>query len=362
MSKDYYKILGVNEDATIEQIKQAFHNLAFKYHPDRPSGDEKKFKEINEAFQTLSNSDKRQQYDNMRKFGSGGAGGNNFNWGNVNFGNASDFSSFSGFDSIFDSFFNSSFGQRSNTRKSNPNEDIEIQVEISLKESFVGVKKEIKYQHIVLCDKCNGKGYPADAKLNTCKNCNGKGFVERKRNIPLFGTISEKVVCQECNGEGKIPDKKCNHCKGKGYIQETKKETINIPVGIRNGDVLELKGYGNTKSNKYPEGNLYVQVLVKKDKNFWREGDDLYFNLHINFPEAALGTKKEIQNIDDKKLVVDIPKGIENNTVLKIRNKGFKKLNQNYFGDLMLTIKIDTPQKLSKTTEELFKKLKQEFE
>jgi len=358
-SKDYYKILGVSENATNEEIKQAFHNLAFKCHPDRPGGDEKRFKEINEAYQTLANQNSKQQYDNMRKFGAGGGfGGNGFNWTDSGFGNASDFS---GFNDIFGSFFNSSFSQQQSRHNTNPNEDLEIKINISLKESFTNCKKEIRYQRSVLCDTCNGKGYPDGTKLKTCKACNGNGYVEQRRNIPLFGTISEKVVCRECSGEGNIPEKKCNACNAKGYMTETKTETIDIPAGIRNGDVLELKNYGDIKSKKFKAGNLYIRVLVKEDKSFWREGDDLLTNIHINFAEAALGIKKEIQNIDDKKLVIDIPKGIENNTMLKLKSKGFKKLNQNTFGDLLIIIKIDTPKKLTRVAEELFKRLKEEL-
>jgi molecular chaperone DnaJ len=132
----------------------------------------------------------------------------------------------------------------------------------------LGVKKEIKYQHSVLCSNCNGVGYPSDSKLKTCKHCNGKGYVEHRRSIPLFGTINEQVVCTECNGEGKIPEKKCEHCNAAGYVTQTKTETIEIPSGIRNGDVLELKNYGNIKNKKYKAGNLYIRVLVKEDKEF----------------------------------------------------------------------------------------------
>lgn len=358
-SKDYYKILGLNENATNEEIKQAFHNLAFKCHPDRPGGDEKRFKEINEAYQTLSNPNKKQQYDNMRKFGSNGFDG--FNWSDASYGNASDFSSFSGFNDIFGSFFNSSFSQQPNRGNSNPNEDLEIKILISLKESFIGAKKEIKYQRSVLCDSCNGKGYPDNAQLKTCKTCNGKGFVEQRRSIPLFGVISEKVVCHECNGEGNIPDKKCNACNAKGFVTEVKTETIDIPAGIRNGDVLELKNYGDQKSKKFKAGNLYIKVLVKEDSKFWREGDNLFVNAHINVAEATLGVKKGIQNINEKEIIIDIPKGIDNGTILKVKGKGFKKLNQNSFGDLLVIVKIDTPKKLSKHAEELFKKLKEEL-
>ncbi len=360
-SKDYYKILGVSENATTEQIKQAFHNLAFKYHPDRPGGDEKRFKEINEAYQTLSNTQAKSQYDNMRKFGTSGGFGNGFDWNNANFGNASDFSSFSGFDDIFGSFFNQSFSRNQSKRSQNPNSDVEVKIDITFKESFLGIRKDIKYQRIVLCDKCDGNGYPSDAKLKTCKTCNGHGYTTRKRNIPLFGTISEQIVCNDCNGEGKIADKKCSACNAKGFKNETKIESINIPSGIRNGDVLELKNYGDSRSKKYKAGDLYIHVYIKADKEFWREGDNLCTMLEINFAEAALGVKKEIKNIDDKILILEIPKGIEHNTILKINNKGFKHLNQNIYGDLLVTIKIKTPKKLSKNAEELFRKLKEEL-
>ena len=361
--KDYYKSLGVSESASTEEIKQAFHNLAFKYHPDRPGGDEKRFKEINEAYQTLANSESRSQYDSMRKFGNSntgfGNGASGFNWNNANFNNASDFGGFSGFNDIFESFFGQSFNQQS--RSQNNNDDIEISVSISLKESFIGISKEIKYNRSNICKTCNGSGYPADAKLKTCKTCNGSGHVERRHSIPLFGTINEKVVCPDCKGVGKLADKKCSDCRGSGFVSETVIKNIEIPSGIKNGDVLELKNFGNNQDKKYRAGNLYIKVMVKSDAVFWREGDNLRTNLDINFAEAALGVKKEIKNLDDKTLVVDIEKGIGSDTVLKIRHKGFKSLNQNSIGDLLVGIKIVTPKKLSKTAEELFKKLEKEL-
>lgn len=273
-SKDYYKILGVDENASIDQIKQAFHNLAFKHHPDRPNGDEKRFKEINEAYQTLSNQSAKQQYDTMRKFGGGSFNNNRasgFNWTDANFGNTADFSSFAGFNDIndiFGSFFNQSYSSKSNRKSQNSNSNIEVQIDISFKESFLGVKKDIKYQRTVLCDNCNGNGYPADAKLKTCKNCNGQGYIIKKRHIPLFGTINEQTICNDCSGSGKIADKKCSHCDSQGYINETKTETINIPMGIRDGDILEITGRGNVKNKKYKSGNLYVHVRVKEDQNY----------------------------------------------------------------------------------------------
>jgi molecular chaperone DnaJ len=359
--KDYYKSLGVAESASTEEIKQAFHNLAFKYHPDRPGGDEKRFKEINEAYQTLSNSDLRSQYDNMRKFGgsSGGFNGaSNFNWNNANF-SGGDFGGFSGFNDIFESFFGQGFNSRNQEQPQN--EDIEIKINISLKESFSGITKEIKYNRFNTCSSCDGKGYPANANVKTCKNCNGKGYVERKRNVPLFGTISEKVVCSDCKGEGTIPDKKCSSCSGSKYINETVSKSIEIPAGIRNGDVLELKNFGHNQNKKYRSGNLYIKVLVQESKDFWREGDNLRKVIQINFAEAALGIKKEVESLDGKILIVDIPNGIESDSVLKIRHKGFKSLHSNTFGDLLLSVKIITPKKLSKVAQDLFKKLENEL-
>lgn len=366
-SKDYYQILGVKDTASLDEIKQAFHNLAFKYHPDRPSGDEKRFKEINEAYQTLANQSTKQQYDTMRKFGGGGfnnRGSGGFNWTDANFGNTADFSSFGGFNDIndiFGSFFNQSYNTQSNRKSKNDNSNIEIQVDISFQESFLGVKKDIKYQRTVLCDHCQGNGYPVDAKLKTCKNCNGQGFTIKKRHIPLFGTINEQTICNDCSGTGKIADKKCNHCNSQGYITGTKLETINVPMGIRDGDILEITGSGNIKNKKSKSGNLYVHVRVKSDSTYWREGDNLRNQIDINFAEAALGTKKEIKHIDGKILTIDIPKGIITNTTLKIKGKGFKRLNQNTAGDLLIIVNIATPQKLSKQAEELFKKLKAEL-
>ncbi len=360
--KDYYKSLGVSESASNEEIKQAFHNLAFKYHPDRPGGDEKRFKEINEAYQTLSNPESRSQYDNMRKFGGSNtdfSGASSFNWNNTSFGGG--FDGFSGFNDIFESFFGQSYGQQRHSQERNPNEDLEIRIDISLKDSYLGIAKDISFKRFNLCSVCNGSGHPKDANIKTCKTCSGKGYINKRRTVPLFGTISEQVVCSDCKGEGLISDKKCSSCNASGYITETVNKKIEIPLGIKNGDVLELKNYGHHQDKKYSAGNLYIKVGVKTDKDFYREGDNLRCNLDINFVEAALGAKKEIKNLDDKILVVDIPKGISSDTVLKIKNKGFKSLHQNSVGDLLINVKIQTPKKLSKTAQELFKKLEKEL-
>lgn len=362
-AKDYYKILGVNENASDKEIKQAFHNLAFKYHPDRPGGDEKKFKEINEAFQVIGTKEKRDQYDNMKKYGFNqgsfpGGNASGFNWSQADFGG---FDGFGDINDIFGSFFNQSFSSKQNNIRRSQNQDIETLINVSLKESYVGVKKNIKYDRVVFCEHCEGKGYEKDSPLKTCNDCKGSGTIEKKRQVPFFGYVVEKQVCEKCDGEGKIADKKCKHCNAKKHITQVQNQTIDIPLGIRNNDVLEVTGLGNHQSKTKRPGNLYIRVSVSQNDDFWREGDNLCTMMSINFSEAALGVKKEIKNIDDKNIVVEIPRGVDNNAVLKIKNKGFKKVNQNGFGDMLILLKVKTPKKLSKKAEELFDQLRKEL-
>lgn len=358
-NKDYYKILGVSENASDSEIKQAFHNLAFKHHPDRPGGDEKQFKEINEAYQTLSNKESKAQYDNMRKFGSSNyAGGfnnqgfyNNFNYEDLN-----NMSGGFGFNDIFESFFNQSYNQNQQ-RENKSNEDIELLIKISLKESFLGTKKPIRFNRAIICDKCSGLGYEKHIKIKTCSDCKGNGYIEKVRTIPMLGKIAQKVVCSTCEGKGKIPEEYCHKCHGEGWVNFEENKNIEIPMGIRNGDVLEIKNLGNQKNSKYMSGSLYVKVSVLLDDKFERQGDDLITNLNIKFTKATLGGKEEIKNINDQILILDITRGIESNTILKIKGKGFKRINHSGFGDLLIKIFIPTPKHLNKETEELVKKL-----
>lgn len=360
-SKDYYKILGVNENASDKEIKQAFHSLAFKYHPDRPNGDEKKFKEINEAYQVLGNKNSRDQYDHMKKYG---FSGNNFNSSGFNWTNfdSQDFGGFGDLGDIFGSFFNQSFNSKAKQKNYNLNQDISITLNISLAESYTGIRKNIVFEREVYCEYCNGLGHEKESSFKTCDNCKGKGIVEKKKQVPFFGTIMEKEYCNQCDGKGKIPTKKCQKCKGQKYILETKNELIDIPMGIRNFDTLEVRGFGNYQIKSKTPGSLYIKTIIKKDEDFWREGDNLCFLLSINFIDAILGCKKEIKNIDNKKLIIEIPKGVDHGAILKIRNKGFKKINQNGFGDLLITIKIKMPKKLSKKAENILEQLKRELE
>lgn len=361
--KDYYKILGISENASEEEIKRAFHKLAYQYHPDRPSGDEQKFKEINEAYQVLSNPKQREQYDMMRKVGASQRPGFGYeNYSNYGYGGEDfDFSGFShinGFDfsDLFSDFF------RGTTPKTsvNLNSNIEIQVEISLEEVNRGAKKTLYYKRYKKCDECNGLGYKKGTKLRTCPQCRGKGSVSQTRSF-IFGAFSEIVTCSQCEGRGNIPEKKCHQCHGTGSVLADESIEVDIPSGVKSGDVIKMEGLGHQKNPKEKAGDLLARISVLPHPVFTRKGDDLYMTLEINFIEAILGTKKEIKDINGKDLIVNIPPRVDSGTVLKVRSKGIKHFNKAGQGDLYITLLIKTPKNITSRGAELLKELQKEM-
>lgn len=361
MSKDYYSILGVEKGASKEEIKKAFYKLAHKYHPDKKEGDEKKFKEVNEAYQTLSDDGKRAQYDqfgsnyaNMGGFGGGqGAGG---------FGGFEgfDFSGFQGgfgqggmeFDlnDIFSDFFGG--GGRAQKKRGR---DISTEIEITFAESIFGVKKKVYLTKVSACKTCSGKGAKPGTKMDTCKTCHGKGKVaEAKRTI--LGTIQSTRVCDNCLGKGEIPKDPCDTCKGKGVHKGEEEINISVPEGVNNGDTLRMSGAGEAVSGG-AAGDLYIKLRVKPHPTLKREGNDLYTTLDIKLTEALLGSKRTIETLDGT-LEVSIPEGLAVGEILRIKGKGVPYAGRR--GDLMIRLSIKMPNKLSKKERELVEKLKEE--
>jgi len=367
MEKDYYEILGVSKDASPEEIKRAFNKLAFKYHPDRPTGDEKKFKEINEAYQVLSNPVSRRQYDQFgAQFAGAAASGINwrdftdFDWQTSPFGNF-DFSDF-GFGDIFNQFFRQSRSSKTSKKSATGRRgrDQEILLEINLEDAAFGAKKEINYRTYVKCQHCQGKGYEPNSGFKTCPRCGGEGVIRDVRRT-FFGEFTQITDCRMCNGRGKIPEKNCKVCNGAGRLSENKKIILEIPVGIRDGEIIRLRGEGEAGEGGGLSGDLLARIRIKPHKYFRREGDDLYYDLNIKFTEAALGAEKELTLLDGKKVILKIPAGINSGTVLKLKNKGIKHFNQSGQGDLYVTVKVETPQKLSKHARQLLEQLDEEI-
>lgn len=365
MEKDYYKILGVDRNASQEEIKKAYRKLAHKYHPDKQGGDEQKFKEINEAYQVLSDENKRKQYDQFGRVFEGanaqGPWGFDFAQGfgsGVNF----DFSTFD-FDEDLGDFFSSIFGgfNPRKRKKVQYGSDIKLVIEISLEEAAKGLKKEVEYQTFIKCEHCKGLGYEPGSGFKTCPTCNGKGEIKEVKQS-FFGSFSRIKVCPECLGEGKIAEKACPVCHGHGRVKGMKKVVLNIEPGINNGQIIRVTGGGEDGEKNGPAGDLYVEVQIRQHPFFKREGADLIYEVTIPVIDAILGKEIEVPTIYGKKLLVKIPAGIEHGKVLRVRNKGLPYFGRHGYGDLLIRVKIKMPKKVSTKARKLLDELKGELE
>ncbi|MFA6520236.1 MAG: molecular chaperone DnaJ [Candidatus Paceibacterota bacterium] len=361
MSKDYYETLGVNKGASKEEIKKAFYKLAHKYHPDKKDGNEAKFKEVNEAYQVLSDDSKRSKYD---QFGSGFENmGGGHSHGGAGF-EGFDFSNFAGgfqngnmeFDlnDIFSDFFGGGMGGgRAQARRGR---DISTEIQISFSDSIFGLTRKILITKTSECQTCNGSGAKVGSKMETCKHCNGQGKIhEQKRTI--FGNIANTKICEVCLGAGKVPHELCEKCKGKGVLRREEEISIIIPAGIRDGEMVRMTGYGEAIS-KGTSGDLYIKINVAPHPVFKREGNDLVMNLNLNLSDALLGTKYPIETLDGE-IEVTIPEGVSINEILRVRGKGVP-IGKNKRGDLLIKLNIKLPKKLSRKSREIIEELKKE--
>ncbi|HOJ37682.1 MAG TPA: molecular chaperone DnaJ [Ignavibacteriales bacterium] len=355
--KDYYEVLGVSKTATQDEIKKAYRKLALQYHPDRnPSKEaEEKFKEITEAYEVLSDPEKRAKYD---KFGHSGmrAGQDFHTYSNMDeiFGNFSDiFESFFGGGSIFDNFGTSS---RSRRRSSGiPGTDIRIDIDLTLEEIATGTTKKVKLKKLVKCDSCNGTGAKQGTSTKTCPVCNGSGEVRKVQNS-FFGRVVNIQPCSNCNGEGTVVDQPCTKCKGDGRILSEDSIKVNIPAGVQEGQYLTLRGQGNSGARGGKDGDIIVVIHEKKHPIFTREGDDIIYELYLSYPEFVLGTEVDVPTLTGK-AKLKIEKGLEPGKILKLKDKGIKHLNQAGSGDLKIKLNVIIPQKITAEEEELLKKL-----
>ena len=354
--KDYYKILGVSPNASNEEIRKAYYKLAHKYHPDK-GGSEEKFKEINEAYQVLSDKEKRAQYDKFgRVFGSGGQGSGNkgfdFNWGfGGNSGNFTGFANgFPDLESMMEEIFG--FGRKEKRRDLRKGEDIEIAIEIPLRETLKTTKRKIVLRKEVVCPRCQGSGGEPGTKVKVCPFCGGKGEVQQIKKT-IFGTFTKYVVCPKCKGEGYIPEKPCNVCHGEGRIKGEEEIEITIPAGIDSGQVLRFAGKGNAGRRGGESGDLYVKVFVKKDNTFQRKGDDLYITLPISISEAVLGGKVEVPTLEGKSIVLKVPARTESGKVFRLSGKGIPHFSGYGRGNLYVKLVIELPRRLTKKQKEL---------
>jgi len=356
--KDYYKILGISKKASPSAIKKAYYGLAQKHHPDK-GGDEKKFKEINEAYQILSNKKKRNQYDNFgRTFDGMNQGGFNTQW---NWGGGFDANT-QGFDlgdilgEIFGGMGSNSFNQKKDFRRG---KDLELKIDLSLEDILKEKEKEIVLEKMITCPRCNGVGGEPGTKVKECFSCRGTGKVQRVRRT-ILGTFTETVICPECDGEGYKPEKSCNVCKGKGRIRGKEKIKIVIPAGVDTNQAIKIKGKGDAGIKGGENGDLYVIFFVKKHSTFERKGDDLYFSKEISFSQAVLGDEIEIKILGGDKILLEIPKGTESGKILRVSQKGVPHFGSHGKGSLFIEFSIKTPQKLNRKQKELLEKLKEE--
>jgi molecular chaperone DnaJ len=356
--KDYYKIFGVDKNASPDEIKRAYRRLAQQYHPDK-GGDPEKFKEINEAYQILSDPQKRSQYDQYgQTFEQAQAGG-----GVHGFEGFRDFSSFAeafnfgqnsdsvGFEDIFEGIFGGGRQGASRQRRSQRGGDIGVDIEITLEQAYHGIEREIDLYKGVICSHCKGSGAEPGSKIKECQICHGRGQVEERRGGGFF-TFSQIRTCSACGGSGKKPEYVCSQCGGDGRVKENKILRVKIPPGIQSGQIISLAGQGEAASFGGSPGDLYVTVHVKPDPRFAREGDNLIYEMEVGFTQAVLGDKIEIPTFAGW-LKLKIPEGIESGTVIRLDGKGMPRLQRRGFGDMMVRVKIKTPKHISRKAKEL---------
>jgi DnaJ-class molecular chaperone with C-terminal Zn finger domain len=355
--KDYYKILGVSPNASPEEIREAYYRLAHKYHPDK-GGDPEKFKEINEAYQVLSDKEKRAQYDKYgRVFEEApkGAPGFDFEW----FWGTQDFD-FEDLEDLLGEFFGfGPFSSRQRKKDLRRGNDIQIALEIDLETAYSGDKTEIELEKFIKCQRCGGSGAEPGTKLKECPICRGTGQVQEIKRT-FFGTFTRWTVCPQCRGEGYVPEVPCNVCRGEGRIKGKEKILVEIPAGIDNNQVLEFPEKGDAGRRGGKPGNLYIKIFIKPHPSFKRKGDDLYLNLPINFSLAVLGGETEFYHLDGKKIKVKIPPGSESGKLIKLSGMGMPHFGGRGKGDLYLQLKVKIPRKLTKRQRELIEKLKEE--
>lgn len=339
--KNYYEILGVDKNATPEEIKSAYRKLAKQYHPDVNKSPDatQKFKDINEAYEVLSDTTKRNNYD---QFGSAsgtnagdffrGSGFGNFGGGN-----------FSGFEDIFNIFSN--FGGTTQSRQI-PGEDIVVKVVLSFSEAAFGVTKDINISRYEECTACNGTGAKNGTSVETCPDCKGTGKVKFMQDT-IFGRVVNTTTCKRCGGTGKIIKDKCDVCNGKGYKKVNKTIKVNIPAGIDDDQVITMRGQGNASTSGGPAGDLQIEITVKPHEMLQRDKTNLYLDVYIPFTTAYLGGKVEIPTLKGM-YELTIPPLTQPNTIMRLKNKGIKALNKDSYGDLIVTVKVEMPRQTTK--------------
>lgn len=368
--RDYYDVLGVSKDASADEIKKAYRKLAVKYHPDRNPDDkaaEEKFKEAAEAYDVLSDAEKRAKYDrfghNMDAAGFGGAGGGAYGAGGMSMDDI-----FANFGDIFGdifggggrgNYYSSGFGghQQAAPRKHvNKGTDLRITVKVTLKDIMNGVEKKLKIPRLVACSHCKGTGAKDGTAFKTCQRCGGSGYVQSVQQT-MFGPQQTTHVCPECNGEGKVITESCSYCNGTGVEKKEEIVSFKIPAGVEDGMVLTLRGQGNAPRHGGVNGDLLIVIQEEKDSELIRDGIDLIYNLMLDFPTAALGGSAEVPTVDARARL-KIAAGTQPGKVLRLRGKGLPKMNSTVKGDLLVNVMVYVPENLTDSEKSMIESLK----
>ena len=349
--RDYYDVLGVSRNASADEIKSAYRKLAKKYHPDLNKAPDaaEKFKEVNEAYEVLSDPEKRSRYDQFGHAGvdpnyGGGAGAGAGGFGG--FGDMGDI-----FDSIFSGFgFGSGGGRAANPNAPRRGADIRANLTIDFMESCTGKKVKIKYARNEPCPDCNGTGAAAGTSPKTCPDCHGTGTVRISQRTP-FGNISQTAICSRCGGKGRVVDTPCRTCSGQGMVKKTVERDIDIPAGIDDGQTLRVAGEGHRGTNGGPNGDLHISISVKPDPIFERDGYDVWTDIPITYAQATLGDEITVPTVGGK-VKYTVPEGTQNNTVFRLKGKGIKRLNRSDYGDHYVRISVEVPRNLTREQKE----------
>ena len=363
---DYYEVLGVNKNATDDELKKAYRKMAKKYHPDANPDNkeeaEKKFKEVNEAYETLSNPQKRRMYDQFGTAdpqGFGGAGGP-FGGGNYTYSTSGfdGFGDFGDLGDIFSSFFGGGFGGRSSRANRGPTKgaDLKASIDITFEEAFSGVEKEILLNRNETCSTCHGSGAKPGTHAETCSMCHGTGTITQVQNT-ILGQMQTQRPCTNCHGTGIVIKEPCENCKGKGKVRKQARIKIKIPAGIDDNQTIVLRNEGEPGEKGGAKGDLYIVVRLKKHSIFTRQGDKVLCDVPITFTQATLGADLQIPMVDGTKETYRIPEGTQTGTKFVIRNKGFKSVNGNYQGDFVFTVQVQVPKRLSKEQRDILMEL-----
>ena len=368
--RDYYEVLGVNKNATDDELKKAYRKLAKKYHPDANPDNKKeaeaKFKEVNEAYETLSNPQKRKMYDQFGTAdpqGFGGAGGPFGGQGGYYSYNGSGFDGFGDFGDlgdIFSSIFGGGFGggRNSSAKRNGPRKgaDLNVRMEITFEQAFLGVEKEIVVTRDEECQKCHGTGAKPGTSPIKCPTCNGTGQVTQVQNT-ILGQMQTARTCTSCHGTGEIINEPCDNCHGKGKVRKQPRIKVKIPAGIDDNQTVVLRGEGEPGTKGGPKGDLYITVKIKRHNIFTRKGNQVLCEIPITITQATLGAELEIPMVDGTKEKYKIPEGTQTGSKFTIRNKGFKAINSNSAGDFVFTVTVQTPKRLTRQQRELLVEL-----